>query len=151
MSDVRELAETLALLMRRFNRRMNALDVEDPAIELPVAQLRLCAILQDGPGTMTELSSEMGISLSAVTQLADRLVCSGMVERVAGPCDRRVKLLQLTQRGHEVMLARRKRRVDRIERVMQRLTEAERRQAVEILQTLLDTANSEYGSEIDKQ
>jgi DNA-binding MarR family transcriptional regulator len=98
-------------LAPRAMRRLFALDIDDPATELPVAQLRLCAILREGPRTMSVLGKELGVSLSATTQLADRLEGSGLVERICEPGDRRVKVLQLTAEGEQMMRARRERRV----------------------------------------
>lgn len=55
---------------------------------------------------MSALSEEMGITMSAITQLADRLERANIVERSTGQEDRRVKLLQLTPYGKEILQAR---------------------------------------------
>ena len=47
------------------------------AAELPLAQLRVCGMLYDGPHPMSVLSRELGVSLSAMTQIADRLERAG--------------------------------------------------------------------------
>lgn len=138
---IRQQADALAQILPMLARRLNTLNVNDPTIDLPVAQLRLCGILQYGPMTMSALGTEMGISLSAVTQLADRLGEAGLVERLADPDDRRVKCLQLTRRGREIMSARKRRRVERIEGVLAALSSEERCRLLECLRSLLDAAN----------
>ena len=45
---------------------------DDPIAELPLAQLRVCGILYHGRRSMS-VSKELGVSLSAMTQIADRL------------------------------------------------------------------------------
>jgi len=46
---------------------------DDPIEELPLAQLRICSLLYGEPRSMSALSRELGVSLSAITQVADRL------------------------------------------------------------------------------
>ncbi|MDO8588838.1 MAG: MarR family transcriptional regulator [Armatimonadota bacterium] len=107
---LRQAAEIVDLAPRMM-RRLFALDAEDPTTELPLAQLRLCGILRQGPLTMSAISRELGVSLSATTQLADRLENSGLVERACESGDRRIKLLRLTPDGERIMRARREKRV----------------------------------------
>ena len=46
---------------------------------------------------MSSLGRELGVSLSAITQIADRLERAGLVTRVAKGGDRRVRRLELTR------------------------------------------------------
>lgn len=131
-------AATIATLLPKLQRQMFTLDVDDPTIELPVAQLRLCAILRDGPRPMNALSRDLGISVSAITQIADRLERTNLVERVVEGDDRRVKSLQLTARGIEIMQARRACRVERVRLALEQLEPAAREDIIRALQALLD-------------
>src|SRR5207245_7427659 len=87
-------AASLESLLPKLMRRLFTLDPSHPANELPVAQLRVCTILQSGPRTVSAIGEELRISVSAATQIADRLERSGLVERVAEPDDRRMKKVQ---------------------------------------------------------
>ena len=136
---LRDQAETISDLLVRVMRRLSATD-EPSSMELPVAQVRVCSILLDGARTMSCLSKELGISLSAVTQIADRLEKSGLVERVAETDDRRVKSLQLTGRGVEAMRSRKDRRVERIVEALKRLSPETREQVTVNLQELFEAA-----------
>ena len=49
----------------------------DPADDLPLAQLRVCSLLVGGDRSISCLSRELGITMSATTQLADRLERTG--------------------------------------------------------------------------
>ena len=108
---IREQSEAVVTLLGRCMRRLFTLEADDPAVDLPVAQLRVCAVLIDGPHTMGSIARELGISHSATTQIADRLERAGMVERVAGSGDRRCKSLRMTPHGIEWMRSRRESRI----------------------------------------
>ncbi len=69
-----DIAEAVPKLIRRFF----AIETEGPGADLPVAQLRIVSILYSGRQTMSALSSQLGISLSAVTQVADGLNVPGL-------------------------------------------------------------------------
>ena len=131
-------AADLEALLPKLMRRLFTLDPSHPANELPVAQLRVCTILQAGPRTVSTISEELGISVSAATQIADRLERAGFVERVAGQDDRRMKKLQLTPHGADVMRSRRETRVRRAAAALELLPPAARAEVLEALNVLLD-------------
>lgn len=136
-------AKSLVATLPRVMRRMFTLQCDAPAMELPVAQLRVCAVLHDGPRNMSVIGKELGISLSAVTQLADRLERAEMVERLAEPEDRRVRCLQLTPHGIEVMRLRKERRLRQALNVMEKLTPEQREAVLAALETLLGVCTTD--------
>lgn len=136
-----EQAEALEQMLPRLMRQLFILEHEQLVNELPVAQLRVCTILQAGPRAVSCLGDELHISPSAMTQMADRLERAGIVERITGQ-DRRVKRLQLSERGTAMMLARKRRRVRRTTALLEQLTPAEREAAFAVIQRLLDASGS---------
>ena len=70
---------------------------------------------------MSVLSRELGVSHSAMTQLADRLERAELVNRVAQGGDRRVRCLQLTERGEKMMRQHDEIRVRRISKALEYL------------------------------
>lgn len=145
MSDdlLRKQGEEIVQLLSMLMRRLFTLGADDdPAMEIPGAQMRVCGILRDGPRTMSCLSSELGISQSAMTQIADRLERAGLVERVQESDDRRCKRLALTARGVEIMQARRGRRVLRTMEALSALEPVSRDAAVAALTALLDASTA---------
>lgn len=129
-----EIAEQAALLERNLPacmRQIFAIDPSHPLADLPFGQYRLCILLfREGKRTMSQVSEDLGISVSAVTQMADRLEKSGLVERQAEPGgDRRTRFLQLTDYGQSLMDSRTQIRLKRATTVLSQLT-AEQRQAV---------------------
>ncbi len=90
---------------------------------------------------MSTLSEEMGITMSAITQLADRLERAKIVERSVGKEDRRVKLLQLTPYGKEILQARLHSRVRRITDALNLLSPDLRVTLLQSLNNLLEACN----------
>jgi len=140
-----EITQGLPRLMRRLFK----LDPESLIIELPVAQQRVCTILHEGPRTMTALSHELGISLSATTQIADRLERAELVERTAEGDDRRVKTLQLASRGIEMMQRRTENRVRQAMRILEQLDPTSRAAVLESLHMLLAVTRDEEDESVN--
>lgn len=134
------LAACAEQLLPDIARRLFTLSPEDPLSHLPGAQLKLCSLLLNGARTMSQLSEDLNISVSAVTQLADRLEKSDLVERRVADgndADRRTRYLALTPQGMELMAAWRQWRVQRVEAALAFLAPAEQENVVTALQTLL--------------
>lgn len=131
-----EEAEVIAGLMPKLARGLFVAD-HDPAADLPLAQLRVCGILTDGPRAMSALSRDLGVTLSAMTQIADRLDRAGWVRRVAEESDRRVRCLQLTPRGERMMKRRHQARVARVAAVLEQVPPEMRNEIRASLEALL--------------
>ena len=108
-----EEAQKIASLMPALMRQLFTLD-DEFSNDLPLAQLRVCTILRKGPRQMTALSRELGISLSALTQISDRLERSKLVERVTDLNDRRIRCLQLTANAEKMMVLHENSRIQNI-------------------------------------
>lgn len=104
-------------------------------------------ILRRGRMTVSEVAEEMGVSLSAITALVDRLHRAGFVNRRRDEEDRRVVWLEVTPAGEEVVrscLAAR-RRV--LEKYLRRLPEEDVEQLVRIYEKLLAVLNREVSGD----
>lgn len=138
VADSPSLADAHGLSARLFQviDRMRS-DFAAIAAEFDLTPLQARCLLQLGQAQpMRELAEHLACEPSNVTGLADRLEAAGLVERVAGETDRRVKLLQLTDRGARVR-ARLSDRVAAGSTVTARLSEAERRSLSGLLDRLL--------------
>jgi DNA-binding MarR family transcriptional regulator len=145
---VHEQAREITSLFVSLTRQL--LVVDDFVAELPLRQLRVCALLYDGPRSMSSLSRELGVSLSAMTQIADRLERARLVKRSFVGSDRRVRSLQLTPRGQEIMRLREEARINRAAVVAERMTRAARAKVISAMTTLLD-ACSTNGNESSRE
>jgi DNA-binding MarR family transcriptional regulator len=131
-----EEANQIASLLPALMRQLLTLD-EDLAMDLPLAQLRVCASLQAGPIPMSALSRELGVTLSAMTQIADRLERTKYVSRVAQQSDRRVRCLQLTSRGEKMMKHRDNSRVQSVLAVLNYISPGARKDILAALETFM--------------
>ena len=127
-------AEALVASLMSVVRDM--LIVDDAASELPLRQVRVCMILSSGPHSMSSLSRELGVSLSAITQIADRLESAGLVTRVAEGSDRRVRRLQLTPRARKIMQRRHRIKVERAQGALRQMGPQERKRVMKSLAVL---------------
>jgi len=141
-----EIAEAVAGLVPRLARGLSSSE-KDPADDLPLAQLRLCGILSEGPRSMSALSRALGVSLSALTQIADRLERVRLVKRVAEENDRRVRCLQLTPRGEKMMHKRREARVRRTLAVLEHVAAPQREAVRASLEVLADACSAVHAGE----
>src|SRR5579871_3326485 len=97
-------------LKRTFHRVMRAVMFDEPPHpeldSLPLAQLRLLwTVFFGANATMKDFSERLGVSQSTVTQLADRLVRRGLIERRPDPADRRVVRLHVSESGAQILEA----------------------------------------------
>jgi DNA-binding MarR family transcriptional regulator len=130
--QARLIAAYLPALMRQLFTFEN--DLVD---ELPLAQLRVCSLLHSRPRSMSAVSRELGVSLSAVTQVADRLERAGLVKRVPDGTDRRLRCLQLTEQGSSSMRRHEESRMRSVLAILERLPAAARADIEAALATLM--------------
>ncbi|HUW58166.1 MAG TPA: MarR family transcriptional regulator [Planctomycetota bacterium] len=104
-ADVLRDSEAFLVQLRRMRleivgwaiRRLGPTGVNFP-------QYALLAVLDEmGEATMTALAGRLGTTLGAATNLVDRLVRSGHVERERSTTDRRVVNVRCTAKGRELL------------------------------------------------
>ena len=86
--------------------------------------------------TVNELARQCEISTSAASQIAERLVSQGLVEREEDPRDRRIRLLSLTPAGFSLIEEAQRKRHAWIDELVQKLSDSEKEQAVSIFTVL---------------
>jgi len=73
-------------------------------VNLTMQQLKVLLILSTGGSRSSqELTRVLGVGSATVTGLVDRLVAQGLVARREDPQDRRVRLVEPTERGRELI------------------------------------------------
>ncbi|NLF09944.1 MAG: MarR family transcriptional regulator [Pirellulaceae bacterium] len=140
-NNLRADAETIEELLHSFLDRLAGGNHDGEAIDLPLAQLRLCNSLFGKARSMSSISRELGTSLSAVTQIADRLERAGLVKRVPRGDDRRVRCLELTDSGAEMMRRHAENRVRRMAEVLARLSTPQRQTVADAFTALVEAAD----------
>jgi len=89
---------------------------------------------------MSEISERFNVTPAAASQLVDKLVQSGYIQREEDPNDRRAKLLNLTDKGREVIQQGFEERYRWVDELTERLTEEERVQISEALDIMTRAA-----------
>jgi DNA-binding MarR family transcriptional regulator len=128
------LTDTIRAIERLLPRIARALlfDVaaDSPLWDLPLPQMRaLFTVGHRKSCTMGDLADRLGVAMSTVTQIADRLEQRGWLRRVHDPEDRRVVRLALTEEGRELVEERRRQRRERLEEALLQMP-ADSRQAL---------------------
>jgi DNA-binding MarR family transcriptional regulator len=85
-----------------FEQRGRMLAVAQEFGLAPQQAFALMSLQRDEPLKLSDLATRLHCDNSNVTGIADRLEAAGLAERRPHPTDRRVKTLQLTDRGAEV-------------------------------------------------
>lgn len=137
---IRDHAIRIEGLLPRVLRTLFRPDEDDPLVELPVGQMRMMRLLAQKTFTPSNLGEELGLSVSAVTQMANRLDSIGYVSRIDDPVDRRVKHLTLTPLGRERMERRQARRINRLEVVLQNMAVERQVEFLRLLEELMEAS-----------
>lgn len=116
-------------------------DPSSPLIELPLSQLRCLHAINESPGRkMQDLTPVLHVGLPAVSQIVDRLVRKGLVERRADLNDRRVVRLHLSTFGHSIVAEAKEARQRRMEAVLGRLSASKIDEVTAAFQAIAEAA-----------
>lgn len=91
---------------------------------------------------VTEVGDHLGVTNAAASQMVDRLVQQGLIERAEDPSDRRVKQLSLTTKGQRLVLDSIEARRCWMEQLTDLLNADELEQIIQALTILTRTARS---------
>jgi DNA-binding MarR family transcriptional regulator len=134
--ELERMAEGIVRLRSEILRRR----VEDgglPPDELTTPQaIALRAIVVDGPLRIGSLASALGVSMPTASRTVDALEALGLVSRERDPADARAVRVVPTARGRREHANRRDRFVRALARFMDELSEHERRQLADALETV---------------
>jgi MarR family transcriptional regulator, transcriptional regulator for hemolysin len=112
-------------------------------LDLTYAQSQVLFRLAEHPGShMGDVAKAFGVTLPAVTHIVDRLEEKGLVARRDYPADRRVYVLDLTRAGKALVDELEAIRLRGMERVLDRMSAADRRQVLTGLEALVDAAST---------
>ncbi|HEY7538560.1 MAG TPA: MarR family transcriptional regulator [Methylomirabilota bacterium] len=111
-------------------------------LDLTYAQAQVLFRLAEHPGShMGDVAKAFGVTLPAVTHIVDRLEEKGLVVRGDHPADRRVYVLDLTRAGKTLVDELEAIRLRGMERVLARMSAADRQRVLTGLEALVDAAD----------
>ncbi|HEX9029837.1 MAG TPA: MarR family transcriptional regulator [Anaerolineales bacterium] len=135
------LIEWTGVLMRSsssdFNRIMRDYNLSMPQIGT------LMRLYHHRAGAVSDIGTALGFTNAAASQMVDRLVQLGLIDRREDPSDRRVKHVDLTEKGRQLIHQIMEIRCRWIEDLTNRLT-PEQRESVATALTLLTEAARQH-------
>lgn len=105
MSRASDLASMPGHLIRRAQQASNAIFTQEcAAYDLTSVQYAALYAIAANPGVdATRLSDLIAFDRSTIGDVVERMETKGWVERSASPADKRIKLLQATASGRELL------------------------------------------------
>lgn len=100
----------------------------------------LIHLSQNEECNISDLGTEFGVSIAAVSQLLEKMVQQGLVHRSEDPQDRRNKVLVLTEDGKKMANEGMNERHKWLSNLIKILTEEEQDQVDSVLRLLIDKA-----------
>ena len=147
--EVEEVLNSFAEVMSRlmidhYQKQINEVD-----LTLPQAQV--LRVLRRGCITTGQLALELRISAPAITQLTDRLIRKGLIERRTGTDDRRCVIVALSEKGANLVDQFRQGRRDIFTRAIAGLSEEDQKLVIEVLGRVVKALESYESSAADAQ
>jgi DNA-binding MarR family transcriptional regulator len=142
MTSSTEFAQVLRKWSETFMRhRIHDLIRFSKGTGLSMAQMSALFHLHRGNECgVSNIGEHLGVTNAAASQMIDRLVQNGLVERTEDPTDRRVKQLKLTDKGTALIQEGVEFRHRWIEDLSNALTKEEQEAIIAALNTLTNTA-----------
>ena len=122
--------------MRGWNHFAKSTGLSMPQISI------LMQLHHKGPCGMSEVSDRFDISAAAASQLVEKLVHAGYLERAEDPTDRRAKLLTLSTKGEALIQKGTEERYRWLDDLTSKLSREEQVKVVEALNILTKAAQT---------
>ena len=143
-SDV--LSEWVGVFMRRSMRDFMH-SMKDSGLSMPQLSTLMRLYYHENCG-VSEIGSQLGVTNAAASQMIERLVRQGLLERAEHPSDRRAKQLKLTPKGRTLIA----KAIEARRRWMEELTTAlTRDQQSAIITALTSLTQAARNLEMEKQ
>jgi len=133
------LQEWIEIFMRRSIRNFIHYSRE---CGLSMSQIgALFYLHRKGISGVTDLGDNLGVTSAAASQMLERLVQQGLIQRSEDPIDRRVKQIILTDKGRQTLKESFHGHQGWLDNLVDNLSEDEKNQIISALRILIDKAN----------
>lgn len=152
MKDTHDLMELVRQSMdlvtyRSFRDQMHF--IKATGLSMPQFSILMMVYYQKQCG-VSEISERMEITAAAASQLVDKLVQTGLLERIEDPHDRRAKQITLSAKGHELITSNRSERHRWVQALVEQLDPAERVQVGAVMELLNHALQNMQAQELMK-
>lgn len=148
-SEVEEVLNGFAEVMSRL--MIDHYQKQITELDLTLPQAQVLRVLRRGALPTGQLAGELRISAPAITQLTDRLIRKGLIERRATADDRRCVIVALSERGASLVDQFRQRRRDIFSRALADLSETDQKQVIEVLGRVVKALESYESDAFSRQ
>lgn len=140
--DSAEYAEIVAeIFVETVSKSAGKLECVDRENEITPALMEcLQYVYLHGPSPIRQISNGLEVSLSAASQLVERLVKKNLVTRRDSEEDRRITKVELTDAGCEAVRQARKRKTEWFEAILEAMPNSQRKAFREGLESFLGVA-----------
>lgn len=134
MKRIERIAALYPLLMGRMGRLRSLVH---KGMDLTYNQYKtLLTIADRRKCSLGDLARELEVAMSSASQMVDRLVGEGLVERKVDEANRRQVIIQLTGRGEALIARLRQGILDGYSRVLAKMSEEEQEELVRSFETI---------------
>ena len=93
--------------------------------------------------SISDIAEHLNLALGTTSHLVDQLVAANFVVRYENPDDRRLKYVQLTERGHTLVGEVQRIRVTELTRRLQYLPESLQQRLVDVMREAIEVLNTQ--------
>jgi DNA-binding MarR family transcriptional regulator len=134
-AEAARLAEGIVRFWTELQRRRDPAEASTYELTTSQAQMLRLVVLE-GPKRIGSLAAELSVTVATASRTVDALAAAGLVRREPDPADARAVRVVLTPRGKREHRVRFERFVRAVASLSDDLSDVERRQLVEALDTL---------------
>ena len=138
--DCRDLFDLMRRFWGGFGRQTERVLVEN-RINVP-QYLAMVALSKSGVSTMGKLAKGLFVTMGAATNIVDRLIRGGYVERERGTDDRRIVRVKLLPKGEQTLKAVEEAATAFMTSVLREMDDARRRQFLDIFSQMVNVSES---------
>ena len=139
MDSVNEPIDQIEELAQDLMRRLDLLSGSKVQEDISYGQYKVISVIHNqGPISVGNLGRLVGSAQSTTSEMVARLTKAGLVNKVRGPYDGRVVMVELTDQGRQLMRRRRKRVREGYQALFEKLQPSERDAFLKSLKSLTE-------------
>ena len=160
MLEIQERVEKLTAIFPDFIKNLQTLgfrqmpfnenDEDDKlSVEMTISQVRALSIFssEKEPLKMSDASKKLNVCMPTATQLIDKLVNMGLLERIKDDKDRRLVLISINDKGKRIFQKTQERRKESLQWWFSKIDIEEQNKLLDTIESLIEIVNKVVKSE----
>ncbi|MFO8072020.1 MAG: MarR family transcriptional regulator [Polyangia bacterium] len=143
--NVMDMVDQVEEIAQDLMRRLDLLSGSKVQEDISYGQYKVLSVIHNhGPISVGNLGRQVGSAQSTTSEMVARLTKSGLVNKVRGPYDGRVVMVELTDQGRQLMRRRRKRVRESYQSLFDKLSVSEKQGFIDSIKTLSELLGKSY-------